>query len=193
MAGSIFDISELKAAEHQAFIQRELAEVTLAAIADAVIRTDVDGRINYCNAVAENLLRRPFDSLRGHPLNAVCRVYTDLPSSAPVDLVGRVLSGETSLYENPNLYLKGHDDSVMAIDASVASVSDAAGNFFGAVVIFHDVSAEREHANQLSYQASHDELTGLVNRREFERQLGAVLTLESAVRMRHAIMYLDLD
>ena len=193
MAGSIFDISELKAAGHQAFIQRELAQVTLAAIADAVIRTDIDGRINYCNAVAENLLGHPASVLQGKQLDAICRVFGDLQQSAPVDLVCRVLSGQTALYENPNLYLKRHDGSVIAIDASVASVNDPAGHFFGAVVIFHDVSAEREHATQLSYQASHDELTGLVNRREFERQLGTVLSLEGAARLRHAIMYLDLD
>lgn len=193
MAGSIFDISELKAAEHQAFIQRELAQVTLAAIADAVIRTDIDGRINYCNAVAEQLLGQSFHALRGQILTAVCRVFDDLHQYASLDLTSPVLSGQTRLYENANLYLKGHDGSVTAIDASVASVSDAAGNFFGAVVIFHDVSAEREHATQLLYQASHDELTGLVNRREFERQLGDVLTLETAVRVRHSIMYLDLD
>jgi diguanylate cyclase (GGDEF)-like protein/PAS domain S-box-containing protein len=193
MAGSIFDISHLKEIESRVFIERELAQVTLAAIADAVIRTDLEGHIDYCNAAAEGLLGQAFDQLRGQTMEAACNVFDDATRGLRVDIVGPVLSERTSLYENANLYLVRADRSVVAVDASSACVRDQGGNSFGAVVILHDVSAEREHALQMSHQASHDALTGLVNRREFERQLSALLALPAAARARHAIMYLDLD
>ena len=193
MAGSIFDISHLREVESRAFIERELAQVTLAAIADAVIRTDLDGRIDYCNAVAEDLLGQSFDQLCGNTLAEACTVLDDATRGQRVDIVSPVLSDRTALYENANLYLVRPDRSVVAIDASAACVRDQTGKSFGVVVILHDVSAEREHALQMSHQASHDALTGLANRREFERQLSAMLTLPAAARARHAIMYLDLD
>lgn len=193
MAGSISDISSLKEAERDAFIAHELAAVTLAAIADAVIRTDLSGRINYCNAVAEALLGLDAAQLCGQPLASVCRVVEDSVAALPVDLVGRVLAGHTQLYENANLYLVRADGSVVAVDASTAAVRDQSGNSFGAVLVLHDVSAERQHAAQLTYQARHDALTGLVNRREFERQLAALLALPTASKCRRALMYVDLD
>lgn len=193
MAGSIFDISHLKEVQGEAFIQRELAQVTLAAIADAVIRTDLDGYIDYCNVVAEKLLGLSGSAIRGRHQARVCPIFEDADTKSRIDLVGPVLSGTSPGYANPNLYLERIDGLVVAIDASVASVRDQAGNFFGAVVILHDVSTERQHASQLSHQASHDELTGLINRREFERQLSALLALPASQKARHAIMYLDLD
>ena len=193
MAGSIFDISNLKHAERSAFIAHALDAVTLAAIADAVIRTDLSGQVNYCNAVAEALLGMSAEHIRGQPLAAVCRVCDAGPAPQCVDLVGKVLAGETPLYENANLSLARPDGSLVAVDASTAAVRDQSGNSFGAVVILHDVSTEREHAAQLTYQARHDSLTGLMNRREFERQLGALLTLPAADKNRRALMYVDLD
>ena len=193
MAGSIFDISKLKVAEHGAFIDRELAQVTLAAIADAVIRVGMDGCINYCNAMAEQLLGQSFETIRNQSLMSACAASADLQETHRVDLVGSVLAGETAVYENANLYLARSDGRMIAVDASVAPMQDQGGHVFGAVVILHDVSSQREHAAQLAHQASRDELTGLLNRREFERQLGDLLAIDFAARGRHAIMYLDLD
>ena len=193
MVGSIFDISHLKQIEDRAYIERELAQITLGAIADAVLRTDLDGHIDYCNAVAEKLLGQKSTAICGQPLSAVCRLVDESDPERTIDIVCPVLSGQTMLYENPNLQLLRADDSLVAVDASAAAVHDQAGKFFGVVVILHDVSAEREHAAQLSYQASHDELTGLVNRREFELQLARLLTQPPALRAYQAMMYIDLD
>ena len=193
MAGSIFDISSLQTAEREAFIAHELAAVTLAAIADAVIRTDPSGKVDYCNAVAEKLLGLDAAQICGQPFASVCKVVDDSKAASPVDLVGQVLSGRLPLYENANLCLVRPDASLLAVDASTAAVRDQSGNSYGAVVILHDVSAERQHAAQLTHQARHDALTGLVNRREFERQLAALLALPAIARCRCALMYLDLD
>ena len=59
----------------------------------------------------------------------------------------------------------------LAIQDSAAPIRDRAGNLIGAVMVFHDVSKERRLHRALHYQASHDALTGLINRREFENRL----------------------
>ena len=59
----------------------------------------------------------------------------------------------------------------IAIQDSAAPIRDRAGNLIGAVMVFHDVSKERRLHRALHYQASHDALTGFINRREFETRL----------------------
>jgi diguanylate cyclase (GGDEF)-like protein len=61
------------------------------------------------------------------------------------------------------------------------------------VLVLHDVSRERQYVAKLSYQASHDSLTGLINRGEFERRLSLALKSAAQLGRHHAVMYLDLD
>jgi diguanylate cyclase (GGDEF)-like protein len=67
------------------------------------------------------------------------------------------------------------------------------GQVAGCVVIFHDVSELRGLAREMSYQASHDALTGLVNRAEFERRLETALDSARGEGVGHVVCYLDLD
>ncbi len=81
----------------------------------------------------------------------------------------------------------------MAIDHSVAPIRDRMGAVIGAVLVFHDMSRERQYATRLAHLASHDPLTGLLNRREFERRLSMVLVDGAQLGVNHAVLYLDLD
>jgi len=82
----------------------------------------------------------------------------------------------------------------IAIQDSAAPILDRAGNLIGAVMVFHDVSKERRLHRALHYQASHDALTGLINRREFESRLtAAVEGARQGSGSVHALLYLDLD
>ena len=67
------------------------------------------------------------------------------------------------------------------------------GRISGAVLVFRDVTEAQAMAQQLSHQATHDLLTGLVNRREFERRLTRVLANVRADQVEGALCYLDLD
>jgi len=82
----------------------------------------------------------------------------------------------------------------ISIQHSAAPIRDRAGNLVGAVMVFHDVSKERRLHRALHYQASHDALTGLTNRREFEHRLNAAVeSVRKSQDSRHALLYLDLD
>jgi diguanylate cyclase (GGDEF)-like protein len=103
------------------------------------------------------------------------------------------LRDDATVRVTSNVVLLRRDGVEIAIDQSAAPIRDRAGAITGVVLVLHDVRREREFATQLSYQASHDTLTGLVNRREFENRLDRALASAREQGRHHAMMYLDLD
>ena len=193
MAGSVTDITERKLADAQLYAEKERAQVTLESIGDAVITTDVDGLIDYLNPVAEALTGWRAVEALGQSLQIVCRTLdetTRKPLSNPVEVV---LREGASIKVAANVLLLRRDGTEIAINESAAPIRDRAGAIAGVVLVLHDVRREREYATQLSYQASHDALTGLINRREFEHRLGLALASARELGRQHAMMYLDLD
>jgi diguanylate cyclase (GGDEF)-like protein len=82
----------------------------------------------------------------------------------------------------------------ISVQDSAAPIRDRSGRLIGVVMVFHDVSQERRLQRALSYQATHDALTGLINRREFEHRLNETLQAAKAQPdATHVVMYLDLD
>jgi diguanylate cyclase (GGDEF)-like protein/PAS domain S-box-containing protein len=217
MVGCLFDISDLKTAEANAQTERELAEVTLASIGEAVIRTDEDARVTYCNAVAERMLGRPAAEILKQPFEAICDLRNDADDARPFDVLrtAHAMGGASDAGEagetdgkadgdtgmNPDgpatdLYVTRPDGSRLAVDYSVSKLRDARGRVIGTVIVLYDVSALREHAARLAYQATHDELTDIYNRREFERRLAALLdegVCDPRDHPGHSVMFLDLD
>jgi GGDEF domain-containing protein len=82
----------------------------------------------------------------------------------------------------------------ISVQDSAAPIRDRSGRLIGVVMVFHDVSQERRLQRALSYQATHDALTGLINRREFEHRLNEALqTARTDPAVRHVVLFLDLD
>jgi diguanylate cyclase (GGDEF)-like protein/PAS domain S-box-containing protein len=192
MVGTLTDISDLKEAEALAFSEKELAQVALAAIADAVITTDIAGNITYCNRVAEALLGRTIASLRNRPLSLACRIFSETSGQQISDLVGPSIDGIDSVPLEDTLLLHRLDGQIIPIDHSVATIRNFCGSIIGAVVVLHDVSEARQHAAELTFQANHDALTGILNRRAFEAQLNALIR-HAIPQQQFAVLYLDLD
>ena len=191
--GAITDITERKRAEQQIFAEKERAQVTLQSIGDAVISTDAEGRIEYINPVAENLTAWRLDEARGRPIGEVLSLVDEV-SREPIDnpLLCVLGKGRRNAATEQAVLLTraGHE---VAIQETAAPICDRSGRVIGAVMVFHDVTRERRLKRALSYQASHDALTGLINRREFDNRLhAAVLTAQRGESM-HALLYIDLD
>ena len=193
MAGSVSDITDRKLAEAQLFAEKERAQVTLESIGDAVITTDVHGRIDYLNPVAESLTGWRSAEARGLRLEAVCRMVDETTGRTQLNPVQAVLDGKASSKVTSNVLLLRRDGTEIAVNETAEPIRDRAGAIAGMVLVLHDVRREREYATQLSYQASHDALTGLINRREFEHRLSLALTSARELGRHHAVMYLDLD
>ena len=191
--GSLTDIERRKQAEALLFEEKERAQVTLASIADAVVTVDTAGRIEFMNPIAERLTGWPLDEARHRPVAEVFAVV-DEANGAPIpDPVARALTDDATTEADANVVLLCRGAESIAIDYSVAPIRDRAARTVGAVLVVQDMSRERQYAARLSNLASHDALTGLLNRREFEQRVRAIVEHREAEEGQHAVLYLDLD
>lgn len=192
--GTITDITERKRVEQRFYEEKERAEVTLQSIADAVITTDRAGTIDYVNPVAEKLTGWPAAEACGRNVTEIVKLVTDTNQAPIEDPVSRALQSGAPLCLADQTVLVSRRGSEVPIQATVARIRDRNGHTAGAVMVFSDVSRERRMRRLLSYQAAHDALTGLINRREFESRLNAALEAARADHnVRHAMIYVDLD
>ena len=173
--------------------QRERAQVTLDSIGDAVITTDSSGSIDYMNPVAEKLTGWRSEDATGVEVERVFRVVEETTREPVCSIVQRCLADGVVTGLPSNAVLLRRDDKQFAIDPSAAPIRDSEGRTIGAVLVFHDVSRSRAMARQLSWQATHDALTGLVNRRQFGEAVRVALDSARERDLTHCLMYLDLD
>jgi diguanylate cyclase (GGDEF)-like protein/PAS domain S-box-containing protein len=192
--GTLTDITERKKAETAVFQAKERAQVTLQSIGDAVITTDSEGRIDYMNPVAESLTGWENREAQGQLIGNVMTVVDETTREGSESPVARCLREGRVLGLAEHTVLVNRRGQEIAIQDSAAPIRDRAGNLIGAVMVFHDVSKERRLHRALHYQASHDALTGLINRREFENRLTvAVEAARQDAAAHHVLLYLDLD
>ncbi|HLK70484.1 MAG TPA: EAL domain-containing protein [Steroidobacteraceae bacterium] len=196
--GTLCDITARKAAEQGIFAEKERAQVTLQSIGDAVISTDREGRIDYMNPVAERLTGWRCAEAQGERLPTVMRLHDehaegDAGKSSIDHPLWRCLAEGQIVQSADHNMLVNRQGQEIAIQDSAAPIRDRAGTIVGAVVVFRDVSKERRLKRALAYQASHDGLTGLINRREFDNRLAEALRTAHEQQGPHALLYMDLD
>ncbi|WP_256751367.1 EAL domain-containing protein [Mesorhizobium sp. Mes31] len=184
-------------AQRQAFqmalnAERERAQITLASIGQAVISTGAGGRLDYMNAVAERLLACPLSAARGKPIASLFRLEDKDTGVEDTELIDRLLAGEPRRSSVRPQLLRRTDGSVVPVALTGAPLL-VAGHVVGAVLAFHDMTREEDYIERLSWQASHDALTGLANRRDFESRLERTISDLQDRPRQHALMYLDLD
>jgi Amt family ammonium transporter len=187
------DISDRRRIEEQLFEEKELAQITLEAIADGVITTDHFGQVQYLNAVAAQLTGWTPQAAMGQSLYRVFPVV-DSPTEQPSDwLTQRVLRQDETLVESRSRLLYCRDGNVHVVQLTAAPIRTAQGRLKGLVVVFHDKTQARAMERKLSYQATHDALTGLINRAEFEQRLAELIDQLDDGPAQHLLCYLDLD
>jgi diguanylate cyclase (GGDEF)-like protein/PAS domain S-box-containing protein len=178
--------------ESALFAEKERAQVTLASIGDAVIVTDVASRVEFLNPVAEALTGWTSAAANGMPLGRVFHIINENSREVVENPVDAVLNRGTVVGLANHTILVRRDGVELNIEDSAAPIRDRDGEILGVVLVFHDVTKTHEMARQMSWAATHDSLTGLVNRAEFERRLEAMLGHPESER-RHVLLYLDLD
>jgi diguanylate cyclase (GGDEF)-like protein/PAS domain S-box-containing protein len=192
--GTITDITDRKRAETRVFEEKERAQVTLQSIGDGVITTDAEGRIDYINPVAQDLTGWDMRGARGTPITDIMTIINQHTRATVDNPVMRCLKEGRVITLEENSILITRNAEEVPIQDSAAPIRDRIGNVIGSVMVFHDVSKESRLFRQLSYQASHDALTDLINRREFENRLVTALdSIRGSTEGSHALLYLDLD
>ncbi|AIR91684.1 EAL domain-containing protein [Pseudomonas cremoricolorata] len=173
-------------------LERERAQITLASIGDAVITTDVEGGITYMNPAAEQLTHWQAEQAQGLPLAALFSLLDESAAHDSRGLVEQVLSGSLRAGGEHARLVQRLDGSSVSVNL-VGSPIIADAQVSGIVLVLHDMTQERQYIANLSWQATHDALTGLANRREFEYRLEQILNAQVRHNGRHSLMFLDLD
>ncbi len=193
LLGVEVDITERKLYEEALFREKESAQITLRSIGDGVITTDAECNVEYINPVAEELTGWKVDDASGRPIDEIFRGFheeTCEPLENPLAVAIRRSRSIKSV--RPTLLIR-RDGNELYIESTASPIRDGKGDVTGGVLVFHDVSESRELNRRLSYHASHDILTGLVNRAEFESRLERALKSAKAREASYALCYLDLD
>ena len=193
LIGVELDITERKLYEEALFREKESAQITLQSIGDGVITCDAHGRVEYLNPVAEELTGWRLEDSLGRTIDEIFRAFheeTCEPLENPLAVAVRRIRSIKSV--RPMLLIR-RDGNELYIESTASPIRDGSGTVTGGVLVFHDVSESRELNRRLSYHASHDVLTGLVNRREFETRLERALKSAKARETSYAMCYIDLD
>lgn len=171
------------------------AKTTLGSIGEAVVSTGASGHIEFINAAAERLNNCVAADCIGKPLHEVFALVNE-QDWCEVDLVGPEPAGQLAEDVRRNLVLVCDDGRQIVVQAVTSTMRDASGVRTGAVLVLRNMMREREYTASLAWQATHDGLTGLLNRAEFERRLFAALAARDPVhglQSVSALMFLDLD
>ena len=193
IVGVDLDVTERKLYEEALFREKESAQITLQSIGDGVITTDSHCRIEYINPVAEQLTGWRLEHAQGRVVDEIFRSFheeTCEPLENPLAVAIRRTRAIKSV--RPTLLIR-RDGNELYIESCASPIRDGSGMVCGGVLVFHDVSESRELNRKLSYHASHDILTGLVNRREFESRLERALKSARAREASFALCHIDLD
>ena len=193
LVGVELDVTERKLYEEALFREKESAQITLQSIGDGVITTDAKGVIDYVNPVAEALTGWRLEDAQGRAIEEIFRAFheeTCEPLENPLAVAIRRTRSIKSV--RPMLLIR-RDGNEIYVESTASPIRDGSGAVSGGVLVFHDVSEARELNRRLSYHASHDVLTGLVNRREFENRMERALKSAKARETSYALCCLDLD
>ncbi len=191
--GLIWDTTERKEQQLLLSRQKELAEVTLGSIGDGVITTDAEGNTTFMNRVAEQLTGWSDRTARGASIAEVMHVIDESSEQEVDNVASTCLQLRQAVGTSNRHLLLTREGRRIAIEDSAAPIWSHDGAMLGAVAVLRDVSHERHLTRELSWHASHDGLTGLINRRAFEAGLAHALAGAKADGLHHALLFLDLD
>jgi diguanylate cyclase (GGDEF)-like protein/PAS domain S-box-containing protein len=176
---------------------RSRARTALESLAEAVLTTDVQGHIDYANVATAQLLGVEVRELIGRKLEDVISLIDETDRKLLNDPVQQAITtGNAVTLGRRAVLLSRVNGSERSIELSAAPIrtrDNGTEEISGTVVLLHDVTELRGLTRQMSYQATHDALTGLINRREFERRLDESLEAAHRGDASHVLCFLDLD
>jgi diguanylate cyclase (GGDEF)-like protein/PAS domain S-box-containing protein len=188
------DITHRKSMEASLGRGKLQARITLESIGEGVITTDTQGAIDYMNETAEILTGVNRSNGIGQRLDELMTLVDEVDRKSLGDPVRKCLAERRRVSLGRRaLMLTRHTGEECSVELTASPIRGPDAVLAGCVVIFHDVSEIRGLARQMTYQASHDALTGLINRAEFERRLESSLKAARGEDVDHVLCYLDLD
>jgi diguanylate cyclase (GGDEF)-like protein/PAS domain S-box-containing protein len=182
-----------KIMEEALFAEKERAQVTLDCIGDAVVCTDISGKITFLNIVAEKMTGWSSRDAARRGADEVSHILGATTREAVLRLMEMAVAENRTLDLPENCILTRRDAVETPIEGSAAPIHDRAGRPTGAVFVFRDVSASRAMARQLAHSAQHDVLTGMPNRTLLNDRVSQAIVLAHRHGKKVAVLFLDLD
>ncbi|MDJ0658878.1 MAG: EAL domain-containing protein [Crocosphaera sp.] len=190
--GTIENITERKLVERELFEEKELAKVTLNSLGEAVITTNAQGMIQEFNPIAQQLTGWTAQEATNQPISRIFNLI-DKAGISLINPIYTLLRSHQNQRERLSGILQSKNGEQYEIDIVISPIRSETHQILGAVLIFRDITKASQLAHQLSWEASHDALTGLMNRRELEKQLNLALEAYQIENIEHILCYLDLD
>ncbi|WP_229205527.1 MULTISPECIES: bifunctional diguanylate cyclase/phosphodiesterase [unclassified Duganella] len=150
-------------AQQQLQVEKDRIEVTLASIGDAVITTDLIGRIDTINEVAQQLTGWPAALARGMELHQVFVLANNFGQHSLLKSMKAIYAGG-EVVKVGNQSLRHRKGQTCIVEYTANAIRSLQGEVQGSVLVFRDVTERRQLIQQISWQSNHDILTGLPNR-----------------------------
>ena len=180
-------------AETTLFLEKELAHFTLQAIGEGVITTDSVGQISYLNPAAESLTGWKNKSAAGLPLLDVFNLVDENSNQQLINPVSIAIKQRRVVNTTSNTIVNNKDGFSYDIEYTSSPILNSVNEVTGAVLVFRNLTAIQDMAKQMSHQATHDALTDLINRHEFEERLENALQSARNEGSHHVLCFFDLD
>ncbi|PIO99852.1 EAL domain-containing protein [Pleomorphomonas carboxyditropha] len=193
LLGTAWDISEQVSAAQALRDEKERLRTTLHAISDGVIATDAEGRVTLINPAAQRMTGFSEAEACGHPIEDVFQAVHDDSGHPAASCVRQVLETGAPVERLGTQVIDVRGRDIHYIREAAAPIAATADGRAGAVLVFQDVSAERAMQRSLAHAASHDDLTGLANRRHFETRIQSMIAAARDDDSRHGLLFIDLD
>jgi diguanylate cyclase (GGDEF)-like protein/PAS domain S-box-containing protein len=190
---TFIDITERKQAEAELKRLGEYNRLLLESTGDGIFGVDRELRCTFANHAAADMLGFDTEELTGKDMHQlVMHSLEDGEVVARNDshLYRALHQGESFWVDDTVLWHKGKDP--FPVQYSCNPIREH-GDVTGAVIVFRNVAEARAMSRKMDYLATHDALTGLVNRREFEKRLTHALEETHAGDRQHVLCYMDLD
>ncbi|MEE9354728.1 MAG: EAL domain-containing protein [Methylococcaceae bacterium] len=191
--GMARNTTDTRRAKEALFKEKELWRVALDSIADGIVTTDMDGNVKYLNPVAEE--KTGWKKLDAYN-KSVCDIMNivDESSLEPIDLpIDKwLVDGKKAPIQDLAVLIQQGEKERTSIELIGSPIRDSRKRVIGSVMVFHDVTKLRALTKELSYQATHDKLTGLINRVEYDRLIEQAIETAEPDKQ-HALLFIDLD
>ncbi|HDP88669.1 MAG TPA: EAL domain-containing protein [Thioalkalivibrio sp.] len=173
--------------------EKDRVQITLDSITDAVISTDDAGRVVYMNALAQTMTGWSLAAAAGKPADDIVALSEEGNTQPMRTRIGPCLQRGEDYVGKQQLALSARDGRDYVVLESVSTLRAGDGTVLGAVLVLRDITEVTQITRRLDYQATHDRVTGLINRYEFERRVELALDDARRSHSEHTICYIDLD
>lgn len=193
LMGTTLDMTEIRNLTEALHEEKERLHITLDSIGEAVVCTDQDMNITFMNPVAEKMTGWANTIALGQPVHHIIKLTDGVDGPEIDNPIEHCLTHRPYSSLNESMVLHHRDGHYYDIQESVAPLKTLEGTIVGVVLVFQDVGESRAMIRKLSHSASHDNLTGLPNRANFDNKLKAAIQKSVDSNQQHALAFLDLD